>query len=86
MAERLATKTPLVIVTTEPDAIITVQKASIGKHPKADYTITLADGTMLWQGNSKARGFNLVGRSMSCPIAVDLLDNLRKAMKQARDK
>jgi len=87
VAERLSTNTPIVVVPqSEADAVITVIRASIGKHPKATYTVALTDGTMLWQGGSKTRGFNLVGRNMTCVIADDLIGNLRNAMKKARGK
>jgi hypothetical protein len=88
LAEKLAEKTPVEVVKSkaDADAVITVRKASVGKHPKAEVTVALIDGTALWQGGSKTRGFNLVGRNMTCVIADDLASNLRNAVKKARGK
>jgi hypothetical protein len=89
VADRLARSTPIETVKTiqEADVVLTIQNASVGKHPKAEIVAALpADGTKLWEGGSKTRGFNLVGRNMTCVIADDLISNLRDAMKKARDK
>jgi hypothetical protein len=89
VADRLARSTAIETVKTiqEADVVITIQNASVGKHPKAEIVAALpADGTKLWVGGSKTRGFNLVGRDMTCVIADDLISNLRNAMKKARDK
>lgn len=86
--ERLTTLTPITAATTraEADVILTVSSGSVGKHPKGHLTASLPNGTHLWDGQSKTRGFNLVGRNMTCVIATDLVQNLRKAMRQAREK
>lgn len=84
--ERIGNATPIQIVSREAaELVLTVSKANVGKHPKAEIAATLPDGSVLWTGGSKTRGFNLVGRNMTCVIANDLIDNLRKAMKKARE-
>lgn len=87
VAERIGKATPIQIVATHEEAelILTVSEASVGKHPKGKMTAALPDGSVLWTGRSKTRGFNLVGRNMTCVIANDLIDNLRKAMQKARE-
>lgn len=87
VAERLTRVVPLTLVTDRAaaDVVLTISRASIGKHPKADIAATLADGTTAWEGGSKTRGFNLIGRNMTCVIADDLLSNLRNAMRKARE-
>ena len=86
VADRLVRVTPIEAVKTleEADVVLIVSKASIGMHPKANLTAELSDGTKLWYGGSRVRGFNLVERDMTCVLAEDLLGNLRDAMKKAR--
>lgn len=84
--ERIGKTIPIQIVSREDaEFVITVSKASVGKHPKAQIAATLPDGNVLWTGGSKTRGLNLIGRNMTCVIANDLIDNLRKAMQKARE-
>lgn len=84
--ERIGKATPIQIVSREDaELILTVSKANVGKHPKAEIAAALPNGTVLWTGGSKTRGFNFVGRNMTCVIANDLIDNLRKAMQKARE-
>jgi hypothetical protein len=86
--DRIGRLTPIESVKTreESDVILTVAKASVGKHPKAEISAALPDGTQIWKGGSKTRGLNLVGRNMTCVIAEDLISSLRNAMKKARVK
>lgn len=88
VAERLGRFTPLVSASSrdEADVILTVRGASVGRHPKARMTATLPDGALIWEGGSRVRGFNLVGRNMTCVIAEDLIKALRNAMRKARPK
>lgn len=86
VVERIGKAIPIQIVAREEaELILTVSKANVNKHPKAEIAATLPDGSILWTGGSKTRGFNLVGRNMTCVIANDLIDNLRKAMQKARE-
>jgi len=87
VADRISRQTPIESVRTkdEADIILTVTGSSLGKHPLARLNAVLPDGTQLWEGGTKTRGFNLVGRNMTCPLAEDLISNLKDAMKKARD-
>jgi hypothetical protein len=81
VSDWLAQLTPLSAVSdkAQADVILTVSGASVGKHPKALISATLPDGTKIWDGKSKTRGFNLAGRKMTCVIAEDLIESLRNA-------
>jgi hypothetical protein len=68
------------------DVVLTISGTSIGKHPLTKIAGSLPDGSVLWQGGSKTRGFNLVGRDMTCVLADDVLTNLRDDMRRARDQ
>jgi hypothetical protein len=87
LAERLSKFTPIepVAARTEADVVLTVEKASGGRHPHAILRAALPDGTTLWQDDAQAKGFNLGGRDMACPLAENLISKLRDAMKKARD-
>jgi len=86
VAARLTAATALEnVAETDAEVTVTIYDASLGKHPKAKATVSLPDGTVLWQGGSKTRGFNLINRDMTCVLADDILSNLRNARRKARD-
>lgn len=84
VSDKLNRFTPLETVKTrgEADVILTVSDANARMHPKGHIAATLPDGTPLWDGGSKKRGFNLIGRDVTCAVAEDLVTNLRKVMRQ----
>lgn len=87
VVEHLPRYVPLTLVAeSEADVVLTVHHAHAVKHPTAKITASLPDGTVLWDGGSKTRGLNLLELNARCVLADDLLQNLRDAMRKARDK
>lgn len=86
MMERLTAATALQnVAESEAEITLTVHDAHIRKHPRAQITATLPDGTVIWEGKSKKRGFNLLNLDATCTLANDLLENLRDARRKTRD-
>lgn len=95
-AERLATMTPIEAVKTKADADVIFRiRAHVtnGDEPPpnpvrptttAQITAELPDGTVLWT-DLYYHGSDVRPPGIECDLADDLLNSLRKAMKQARD-
>jgi hypothetical protein len=67
----------------------------MGGSPSADLSAELPDGTKLWTDGAKLRrAIGMFGKldtsdgakGVECGLADELLDTLRSAMRQARDK
>lgn len=78
-----------------PSATTRVMVGMMGGSPSADVSAELPDGTKLWADGAKLR--RAIGRfgkldnsdgtkGVECGLADELLDTLRSAMRQARDK
>ena len=78
-----------------PSATTRVLVGMMGGTPSADLSAELPDGTKLWADGAKLR--RAIGKSgkldnsdaakgVECGLADELLDTLRSAMREARDK